>query len=216
MPTLLTRPEPLSRPAVRAKDTRGHRWIIMLACVAVVGALLLFGAFLWGRATVQQQASQIGALSQQGGQLYDDAKALQRQVEASGQTPVASPAPISVPGVPGPAGATGATGDTGPVGPTGPTGPVGPAGANPPCLAEPAQCRGADGEPGKDGADGAPGAAGADGQAGQPGADGAPGPAGANGKPPASFTFTFAGVAYQCTRDAVSPDEAATYTCTTT
>jgi len=63
------------------------------------------------------------------------------------------------------------------------------------------------------------GPAGQDGQDGQDGADGAPGatgPAGPAGPPPAGFTFVDnRGRTQTCTRDAGSPDDAATYTCTT-
>lgn len=190
--------EALPRPAMRAKDRRGHRWIVIAAAVSVVAVLALLGAFLLGQATQREQSATISSLSQQGDQLYGDAKALERQVAEAGQTPVVSPSPISVPG---PAGAPGPKGDPGVPGVDGVT---------PPCMAEPAQCRGADGAPGKDGA---PGQAGA---AGQPGADGAPGAAGAAGRPPASFSFTFAGMDYVCTRDGASPDDAATYSCNPT
>ncbi|GAA4849823.1 hypothetical protein GCM10023403_10790 [Pseudonocardia benzenivorans] len=191
----LKSPEALPRPALRAKDRRGHRWIVIAAAVSVVAVLALLGAFLLGQATQREQSATITSLSQQGDQLYGDAKALERQVTDAGKTPVVSPTPISVPG---PAGATGPKGDPGPPGADG---------ESPPCLSEAAQCRGADGAPGKDGADGAAGTP------GQPGADGAPGVPGAAGKPPASFTFTFAGVDYTCTRDGASPDDAATYSC---
>jgi hypothetical protein len=190
--------EALPRPAMRAKDRRGHRWIVIAAAVSVVAVLALLGAFLLGQATQREQSATITSLSQQGDQLYGDAKALERQVTDAGKTPVVSPTPISIPG---PAGATGPKGDQGDPGPPGADG------ESPPCLSEPAQCRGADGAPGKDGADGTPGTP------GQPGADGAPGAPGAAGKPPASFTFTFAGVDYTCTRDDTSPDDAATYSC---
>jgi len=193
--------EALPRPAVRAKDRRGHRWIIIAVAVSVLGVLGLVGAFLLGQAAGREKDQTISSLSTQGDQLYGDAKALQRQVEDSGQTPVVQPSPITVEG---PAGATGPAGADGTPGAPGPAGSPGTNGVTPACLSDSSQCRGADGTPGKDGADGAPG---------QPGADGAPGAPGADGRPPASFSFQFAGTNYLCTRDGASPDTAATYSC---
>lgn len=59
------------------------------------------------------------------------------------------------------------------------------------------------------------GCAGATGATGQTGATGAAGPSGPAGPPVAGWTFTDAlGMRHTCTRDAGSPDSAATYTCT--
>lgn len=164
----MAKADPLPRPAVRAKDGRGHRWIIIAVVVTVLAVGALFAAFLAGRSTVQQQAATIGDLSTQSTRVYSDAKALEQQLVESGQTPVVSPSPIVVRGVDGPPGADGLPGRDGLNGRDGVDG------ISPPCLAEPTQCRGADGAPGAPGKDGADGAAGSP---GAPGRDGAPGPA---------------------------------------
>ncbi|MGL5910927.1 MAG: hypothetical protein ACRCZP_13045 [Phycicoccus sp.] len=99
--------------------------------------------------------------------------------------------PPGTPGVPGAGGADSTV-----------PGPEGPAGS-----------AGGDGQPGTAGQDGE---AGQDGTAGADGAPGAPGPAGTPGRPPAGFTFIDPdGRQQTCARDAGSPDDAATYTCTT-
>ena len=98
----------------------------------------------------------------------------------------------------------------------------GPAGSQgTPGLPGAAGTPGAAGEAGANGEQGAPGLNGTDGAPGEPGAPGTPGAngdkgdkgdkgdPGASGKPPASFTFSN----QTCTRDAGSPDDAATYTC---
>lgn len=79
----------------------------------------------------------------------------------------------------------GRDGVDGPPGPQGAPGPPGQDGSSPPCVSEPAQCRGTDGGPGHDGSDGVPGPAGEPGPAGQPGPaglPGEPGPAGPAGE----------------------------------
>lgn len=68
----------------------------------------------------------------------------------------------------------GAPGADGPSGPPGPAGADGTPGMNPPCLAEPGQCRGEDGTDGVDGKDGADGAPGPGGPAGPSGPAGEP------------------------------------------
>lgn len=85
----------------------------------------------------------------------------------------------------------------GPQGPPGQDGADGADGQTPPCMSEPSQCRGPVGP------------------AGPPGEDGQDGVDGADGQPPAGWTWTdAAGREQSCTRDADSPDEAPTYTCT--
>lgn len=103
--------------------------------------------------------------------------------------PVGAAGLPGVPGAPGTAGTPGAAGSAGADGVQGAPGAAGLPGAN-----------GIDGANGTNGADGSPG------PAGPAGAQGSPGAA---GKPPASFTFSN----QTCTRDAGSPDDAATYTC---
>lgn len=105
-------------------------------------------------------------------------------------------------------------GDIGPIGPQGPPGPPGPMGLTgpaPPCLYTPARCQGA---PGDAGTPGVAGPAGVEGQPGTTGPAGAQGTPGAPGAPPAGWTWTDPlGATYSCTRDAASPEDAPTYTC---
>jgi collagen triple helix repeat protein len=96
------------------------------------------------------------------------------------------------------------------------------------CVVNPEELRGEPGAQGVPGPQGLPGSNGRDGIDGQPGAQGPqgePGPAGPRGDtgstgpqgpagpPPASWTWTFLGITYTCTRDTGSPDAAPTYTC---
>jgi hypothetical protein len=121
-------------------------------------------------------------------QAIQSAVQLCLQVRQMGGACIKDPAELR--GEPGPAGVPGPIGPQGPTGATGDPGPAGPAGI-----------QGVGGDPGP------PGPAGQQGPAG---------PAGAQGAPPASWTWTFLGITYVCTRDAGSPDNAATYTCNST
>lgn len=157
----------LPRPAVRARDRFGHRLLIALVVVTLIGVLALAGGFFVQLQRGDSQDQQISSQGEAIRSLAASATALSDQVRALGEAPVVTPqqiaAPASVAGTPGVPGATGATGA---------------AGMTPPCYFEPTQCRGADGAPGKDGTpgqDGAPGKDGAPGQDGAPGKDGAPG-----------------------------------------
>lgn len=139
---------------------------------------------------------------------------------------------------PGPAGATGDRGPMGPVGPAGPqgipgqtgrpgnTGNTGATGATgSPGVAGRDGATGATGSQGQPGQDGQTGAVGPAGPAGKDGQDGAPGPVGpagpagppgqngSDGKPPTSWTFTYLGVTYTCTRNNTD-DSSPTYSCT--
>jgi hypothetical protein len=87
-------------------------------------------------------------------------------------------------------------------GPGGPPGPQGPQGA-----------QGPDGDPGPSGPAGPSGPVGVAGQPGEAGPAGAKGDPGAAGQPPASWTWSFLGTTYTCTRDPGSPDAAPTYSC---
>lgn len=157
-------PRPLARPAWRARDDRGHRLLIGLVIVSLVGLALLVFAFF----SVQRRSDEQGDAIRS---LASSATALSDQVRSLGEAPVVSPqqiaAPAAVastpgaPGAPGSAGAPGVQGLPGGDGAPGAPGAVGPAGP-----------------PGPEGQPGADGAAGADGAPGQPGADGAPGPQG--------------------------------------
>lgn len=141
--------------------------------------------------------------------------ALARQVQGLGATPVAGP--------PGSRGAPGADGPPGPAGPPGrdaptpdvsavarlaaalvtpspgPTGPAGPSGPPGPSSTIP----GPTGPPGRPGADST-----------VPGPSGAPGPTGPAGQPPTSWTFTYNGTQYTCSRAVPFDPTSPQYTCT--
>ena len=195
--------------AVRdARDPATRRW--QRVGIAALGVGLLVVAVMIG-----YQAVTIGVLGDQADRNAIAAQQLAEQVRALGGTPSVPPP------VPGERGEPGAQGEQGRPGPAGRDGEDGVDGRSPPCLAEPAQCRGTDGT------DGTPGAAGTDGTAGEPGRDGAPGRDGvdgqpgapgrdgADGRPPAGWSWVDVdGRTQTCTRDPGSPDTAPTYTCT--
>lgn len=175
-----------------ARDRDGHRLIWLGVSGAIICFLVLGALFVWRTAELQSQAD---VLSSSVTQQHDAAQALSDQVRELGGVPTVQP-----PAVTGVAGPQGATGPQGPPGPTGPSGPTGPTGVT-----------GAAGSSGAAGAAGNPGAAGTNGTAGSQGPAGAPG---ADGRPPAGWTWTAPdGTAYNCTRDASSPDTAPTYSC---
>lgn len=164
--------------AADAVDRRGRRLVVVLG---VLTALLIAGGLAGFFIDRSQRIADVAALAQ--------------QVRDLGGTPVVQP-----PAVAGP------TGPTGPAGRDGTDGRDGRDGTSPPCLSEPPQCRGANGDPGTDGQDGQNGADGADGRDGQDGVD---------GKPPAGWTWIDGdGREQSCTRNPDSPDNAPTYTCT--
>ncbi|HEY9375052.1 hypothetical protein [Streptomyces sp.] len=194
-----------------AESAPRRMWILPMA-VAVVFAGLV-AALMVQVASVRDQ---VRDAERDNAVLYD-------QVQRLGGVPLVSPSA----GRQGERGPTGPAGQTvvGPRGLPGPSGPPGPAGR--------------DGKPGKDGAvglqgvpglkgdpgatvtgppgvkgdAGADGKDGKDGSAGPEGKQGEPGPRGETGPAPASWTFTYLGVTYQCT-----PDEAGStsYTCKAT
>lgn len=185
----------VAQAAQRARDTGGHR-VIWIAWAVVVVAFAVLAL------VVVTLLSRVDSLSA-------DAQTLYGQVRELGGTPKVAP-PSAAVGPIGPIGAQGPQGETGPQGTSGATGPTGPAGPTGP--SGPSGDAGPPGPPGPDGVNGADGAAGA---TGPPGPAGPQGPAGVDGKPPASWTWTSpAGVTYTCTRDAASPDDAPTYSCT--
>lgn len=198
----------LSRQAARARDTRGHRVLWALVALTILGVLAL-SYTVWS--VTGHSSAQDGAITQLGD-----------QVRSLGAVPVVTPETVpGAAGLPGAAGVDGAPGAQGVPGVSGTPGAPGVNGQSPACLSTPPQCQGADGAPGAAGAagvgvPGADGTPGKDGQDGAPGKDGADGAPGADGKPPAGFSFTDPlGRTQNCTRDTGSPDDAATYTCTT-
>lgn len=201
----------VEKAAADAVDTRGRRLLYVLVALVVLGVVVLGIAFLvlWQRGGEQNDA--IRTLTSQG-------TALQDQVRSLGATPVVTPEQLAGPA--GVAGERGATGEPGPAGTPGSDGlPGSPGPAGEPGTAGSPGPAGSDGLNGQNGADGNPGPAGPQGDpgpAGPQGDPGATGPAGEPGKPPASFTITDPPFGDRtCTRDPGSPDDAATYTCTT-
>jgi hypothetical protein len=162
----------------------------------LAGSLLL----AWIILTVLHLGRQLASAEHTSDQLY-------RQVQALGGTPVAGPPGMR--GDPGPAGTPGRDAPTPDVteiarlaalqvAPSpGPSGPSGPAGSPGPSSTVP----GPSGAPGRPGADSTvPGPSGAVGPTGAPGPAGPNGQPGRDGQPPASWTFTYGGVQYTCTR----------------
>lgn len=191
---------PDTPPEGRERVDRGRVLLLVVALLIGLGVLALTtrGTEVEERAVVaEEQRDEVGAqalsLSQQIlGEC--DAGRLSGQICADARGIVADPIP-GVPGAEGPRGAPGPPGRPG-ADSTVP-GPPGTPGAD-------STVPGPAGTPGADGADGAPGMNGQDGAPGQ------------DGEPPAGFTFVDGdGVQQTCTRDPGSPDDAATYTCTT-
>jgi type II secretory pathway pseudopilin PulG len=174
----------------------------------IVAAAVVIG---WVLFRIGQQSAQVDALA-------TALQTEQQQAQDAGLTP-AAPAPSDIlddpkvvtgergePGPPGPQGPPGPTGNMGPVGPMGPPGVAGSPG--PAGLDGAAGEQGPQGEPGPAGPQGEPGPAGPAGPAGADGVDGR------DGEPPASWTWTDRlGQQHECVRDAGSPDDAPTYTC---
>jgi hypothetical protein len=180
--------EVLDPAAAGALEPGNRRRIVtwLVLTVALVAAAAVLFLVLDARGRDRERA------------LNESVTALAQQVRQLGGTPVVQP-----PGIPGPEGQSGRDGTNGRDGRDGVT---------PPCVSEPPQCRGADGEPGE------PGEAGPSGQGGQNGQDGTPGKDGTDGvdgQPPASWSWVDGdGRTQSCTRNAGTPDTAPTYTCT--
>ena len=159
------------------------RWLVIAAAIVLTGC---------SAGLIFTAVNQSIALQQQGSviaTLSANNDALRAQVEEQGEVPVAPPADSVV-------------GEQGPAGNAGPQGPRG--------------------LPGDDGQDGEPGPAGPAGQNGTNGTDGPPGPQGAQGPagadgapgaPPTSWTFTWLGTSFACTRSEPFDATAPTYEC---
>lgn len=206
-------------PRLAGRDN--HLLLRGVVAIVLVGLLALVAAFFLQRSAAREQdADQDRTIASLADRSDDNARAAQElaaQVRELGGVPrVVAPTPgergprgeIGETGMPGPQGEPGPSGIPGIPGQPGPAGPSGPGGAN-----------GEDGTPGADGASGEPGPAGPQGEpgpAGPQGPQGEPGVPGQNGEPPAGWTWTDAlGRNQSCVRDAESPDNAPTYTCTT-
>lgn len=174
---------------------RGRRGDALAIAAMTAGALLL----AWVILTLLHMAAEIAMQEKARDQLA-------RQVQQLGGTPVAGP-PGSR-GEPGPPGRDAPTPDVtdiariaaqlvtpspGPTGPPGPTGSPGPSSTVP-------------------GPTGAPGLPGADSTV--PGPSGPPGAPGSPGQPPGSWTFTYAGTAYTCSRVPAFDPANPQYACT--
>lgn len=194
----------LSRPARRAKDVVGQRLLIVAVLVTLLGVVSL-GWLLY------RQDGAIRSLAASGTALSDQVRSLGGEPVVTDEQ-IAGPAGTAgLPGAPGMAGEDGANGEAGEPGAPGAAGEPGAAGTPGADSTVP----GPSGAAGTAGTPGAPGADGAPGQPGKDGLDGAQGPQGPPGEPPARFSFTDPlGFPQSCIRDPDSPDEAATYTCT--
>ncbi|AXX32079.1 hypothetical protein KCV87_32125 [Actinosynnema pretiosum subsp. pretiosum] len=188
--------------AEQARDDAGHRGIRLALAALLVGLAVLAGAVWSGWRSIDALRDRADANAVAAQQLAE-------QIRADGGTPVVQPPRPSERGTPGELGAPG------------PQGPAGQDGAAPPCLTEPAQCRGTTGHPGTDGAPGPAGEPGAPGPGGEPGAPGPagepgpPGPPGPDGRPPTSWTWVDGdGRPQSCARDPSSPDTTPAYVCT--
>lgn len=160
----------LQQAADDARDDRGHRGIWVGGVVLLAGLLIVAVAVGIGYRMISDLGSRADSNAVAAQQLYD-------QVRDLGGTPI-----VQAP-VPGERGPVGPQGPEGPPGRDGVDGRDGADGTTPLCLAEPGQCRGADGTgvagvDGQDGRDGAPGEKGEKGEKGDPGEPGPVCPAG--------------------------------------
>lgn len=168
-----------------------HRRTVWIAAIAMAAAVLLAVALWWSLATRAEQEQERADAA------VESAVQLCAQVRALGGACVVDPEDLR--GDPGPAGMPGPPGPPGPTGPAGDDGDDGQAGSP--------------GSAGSAGPVGPSGVTGDTGPAGAPGDAGPTGPPGNNGAPPQSWQWMFLGIAYTCTRDPGSPDDAPTYTC---
>ncbi len=197
-------------PRLRQRTTGS---MLLGLAVAVVAAIAVLS--LWRITQQRVEIDSVRSMAMQNAVDSDaNANALRKangRLEAAGEQPVAIPAP-------GPAGAVGATGAAGRDGlsVTGPAGPQGVRGRDGVPGAGVNGTNGSNGTAGAAGADGAIGATGATGPAGPAGTDGATGPAGpsgADGQPPQSWTFSYLGTSYTCTRASDFDPAAPKYDC---
>jgi len=171
-----------------SRDGFGRRVIVASILVVFAGVVVLAYTMLRG-------FERIDSLQGQADDHARTAQMLAEQVTRLGGTPVVQPPTVAGP-----------TGPAGPAGRDGTNGRDGQNGTTPPCVSEPPQCRGADGEPGTNGQDGQDGADGQDGKDGKDGVD---------GKPPGGWTWVDGdGRTQSCTRVAGSPDTDPRYACT--
>ena len=190
----MTDAEIVERAADRAHDGPGHRLVWVFVGLSLIGVAALTVAVVLLAVRAEDNAVV--------------ARQLAEQVRELGAEPVVDPPVDGTPGVDGRDGVDGTDGadgaagrdgrdgrdgvdgSDGAAGRAGQDGADGVDGESPPCLSEPAQCRGADGTDGADGRDGV------------------------DGSPPASWTWTdIDGREQSCTRTG-GPDSAPTYTCT--
>lgn len=201
-----------------ARDTGGHRLLLVAVGVVFLGVL---GLFAWGYVTHVQLGDTKGQVSTLATKQQAAAAAGQQladQVRRLGAVPVVQPPrPVTAPaGQPGPAGQNGSQGPGGPSGPAGPSGAPGPTGPTGPTgIPGDPGAAGTGGQDGTNGQDGGTGPAGPAGPAGPQGDQGPQGAPGTDGAPPASWSWVdpSSGATITCTRDAGSPDDAPTYTC---
>lgn len=105
----------VQQAVVDARDTRGHRHLLILAGVGILACAVLFGLAAWLLYEGDTLQQQVDTVSSQQAHAATVAEQLASQLRSMGATPVASP-PAPVTGQPGPSGATGPSGPTGPAG----------------------------------------------------------------------------------------------------
>lgn len=191
-------------------------WLVVVACMAVVGVLLALGVN-----DVQNTQDDLEQTQARLDQQENASRVLARQVKRLGGEPVIDPDDLPEPepgeqgpqGLIGPQGPPGPQGDPGPKGPRGfpgPPGPFGPPGEDgSPGRTGDTGPAGATGETGATGSQGETGAQGPQGETGPQGPQGEQGPAGPAGFPE-SWTFEWMGSTWTCT----DPDQDRNYACT--
>lgn len=187
--------------------TRGTRawWIVSgIIFVAVAALLIGFPIFLASvnaqqRATIDKLYTDLDASQQNAEELYGQLLELGERPEGEEPSEVVETKPETIPG------------ERGEQGPRGFAGPMGEQGA--PGIAGASGPAGTPGEPGADGSTGPAGPPGPQGEPGPAGPQGEPGPAGPSGPvgpvgpsgAMESWTFTLAGITYQCVINGTPP-----------
>lgn len=198
-------------------EPRITKWLPTI--IIAIGLLAVAASIVFTRITNDRQyntETQLSNTAQQASNLADQIKAECTAGRLTGPvcdkaTQVAAEPVPGEPGLPGVPGTPGQPGRPGAPGTTGPSGAPGQPGASPPCLDEPAQCRGTDGRNGTDGQNGTDGANGQDGKNGSDGRDGR------DGTPAIRMTKYYPdGAIETCDRKPESPDTAPEYDCQVT
>lgn len=214
----------VTHAADNARDTNGLRKLWVAIAAIVVGVVIAIASVV---GYVIYKDNQVTQLANSLKNNYVTSKQLYTQLEDAGEVPKVEVPPVpdmpevingvdginGLNGIDGTDGADGQPGVNGrngrdstipgPAGTNGVNGRNGVDGQSPPCLSEPAQCRGKDGANGTNGKDGTNGTNGTDGE---------------DGEPPKSWTWTdnsgLVPITYRCERDAEYNPDSPNYTCT--